>query len=207
MLARLHGQAVIEHSLDCLLEQSVGPIVVVTGSKRRRVERLIRSSRYKRRRVRLVNNPAYRSGMASSLRCGLAALPQACHGALICLGDMPDIEPRLVLRLRDAWHAGLDYVRPVSQRLPGHPVLVSRQLFPAMAALEGDGGAKAVLDGVPRDRYRLVAARDTSLRDIDTPAALRRAANARRPPTGRRSTTNQTQTRDQRYTALRSFMV
>ena len=180
LLARLAGRTVIEHSLDALHGLPVRPVVVVTGRARRRIEPVIRNARGGQPGLRLVHNPAYRQGMASSLQCGLAALPRHCHGALVCLGDMPDIEPRLVARLCATWHAGLDYVRPVGRGLPGHPVIVSRRLFPAIAALEGDRGAKTVLDAVPRARYRLIAARKAHGRDIDTPAALRRAAMAHR---------------------------
>src|SRR5262245_12563818 len=41
--------------------------------------------------VRLVHNPDYATGLASSLKAGIRALPSDCDGALILLGDMPRI--------------------------------------------------------------------------------------------------------------------
>ena len=48
------------------------------------------------RAVRVVSNPDYRTGMLSSVRCGLRALPEECEGILVALGDQPGIRPELV---------------------------------------------------------------------------------------------------------------
>ncbi len=43
-------------------------------------------------KVTIVHNPAYRGGLEHLARAGLGALPPDSDGALILLGDMPEIE-------------------------------------------------------------------------------------------------------------------
>ena len=175
LLAWLAGRTVIARSVAVLDDQPVRPVIVVTGRERQRVRRAVRAQATGSRRYRWVHNPNYRSGMAESLRCGLGALPTRCDAALIMLGDMPGIEKRTISRLCRLWRPGLDYVRPVCAGRPGHPVIVARRLFPDLARLDGDRGAKAILDQVPATRFRVLDAPAGCLRDVDTPAAARRA--------------------------------
>lgn len=145
--------------------------------------------------------------MASSLRHGLQALPQHCHAALICLGDMPSVDARTIKRLCAVWRPGLDYVRPVHADLPGHPVVVSRSLFSQLAALQGDRGAKAVLAKVSPERRRLIEAGPNCLSDIDTPAVLRRVARERRLRRGAGLAINRGDSQNQSEGVPGSFMV
>lgn len=176
MLAPLRGAPLLAHALTSLADAQLCPIVVVTGASGVRVERVARRYASTSTRLRTVHNAEYCQGMASSLRLGLRALPDSCAAALICLGDMPSIDARLIRRLRSAWHAGLDYARPIHAGTGGHPVLISRRLFAHIDQLRGDRGARAVFDQVPAARRRLIDAGPGVLADIDTPAALRQYA-------------------------------
>lgn len=179
LLAPLHGEPVLAHVLAGLEQASLHEVVVVTGAAHTRVARLVRHRAPAAAALRLQHNADYRLGMATSLQQGLRALPSACHAALIYLGDMPGLDATIVRRLRAVWHPGLDYARPVSHDRMGHPVLISRRLFAAILALDGDQGARSVFQRVPMGRRRLVPAGPETVRDIDTPAALRACARAR----------------------------
>jgi len=173
LLAPLHGVPLLAHTLQALTGAGLRSIVVVTGPSHTRVHRLCRRETGRRTRLRLVRNRDHRQGMAGSLRTGINALPDSCSAALICLGDMPCLDPRLIQRLRRSWRPGLDTIRPMHRGQPGHPVLVSRALFPALRGLRGDRGAQSVLSTVPEHRRRFLVGPYASIADIDTPAALR----------------------------------
>ena len=49
-------------------------------------------------------------GAGTSLRCGLAALPDEAEAAVVVLGDGPDLEPRAIDRVIERWRAGRDPV-------------------------------------------------------------------------------------------------
>jgi molybdenum cofactor cytidylyltransferase len=117
----------------------------------------------------------WESGMAASLRMGLESVPPDCEGVFIFLGDMPRIPVAVLQPLAEAVAAGAQAAAPAFGGRRGHPVLVSRHLFKPLLALEGDQGARAVLDRLG-DRLALVPAPDDGvLFDVDRPEDLARA--------------------------------
>jgi nicotine blue oxidoreductase len=89
--------------------------------------------------------------MGESLRSGLTSL--ATRGrtvprqALVHLVDLPDVGHEVVARLLDASGAGTEaLVRAAYQGVPGHPVLLGRDHWDAVAAdAQGDQGARRYL--------------------------------------------------------------
>ena len=96
-------------------------------------------------RLRLIHAPDHAEGMAATLRAGIAALPADVDAAFIFLGDMPLIPVTIPPRLAEALASGALAAAPVFEGRRGHPVLFSRALFKALAALKGDEGARSVL--------------------------------------------------------------
>ncbi len=131
----------------------------------------------------LVENPVAASGLASSLRLGLAEVVRAdplTPAALIVLGDQPLLGPDTIRRLVDAWRANGKSVRPryrLTPDAPGHPVLLDRSVWPRVAALEGDRGLGPLFLAQPD----LIATVDVpgSNPDVDTPADLRSLEDGR----------------------------
>jgi len=62
-------------------------------------------------------------------------------------------------------------VQPCYEDGRGHPVLFDASLFPALGALEGDVGARAVLDSVG-NTLELLGVAGLRPVDVDTPDAL-----------------------------------
>lgn len=170
LLAPLRGEALLWRTLDAILASRVRPIVIVTGHQRGRLCRSLLAYRRARGalpRMRCVHNARWRSGMAGSLQAGLAALPADLDGALICLGDMPDLRSTLLDRLRRAYRHGDDAVLPMIDTQRGNPVLLGRPLFAAVRErLRGDEGARRLIAQAPR--VRAIAASRDALHDIDT---------------------------------------
>ena len=96
--------------------------------------------------ITIAFNPAFASGLASSLKAGLSAMPLNAAGALVLLGDMPRIEPELIDALIDAFlkREGALAAAPLLERGRGNPVLLGRGLFEAAMRLDGDEGARRV---------------------------------------------------------------
>jgi molybdenum cofactor cytidylyltransferase len=114
----------------------------------------------------VVVNAEWAEGMASSMRCGIAACAGA-EAAIVALGDQPGIDPGLVGRLVEAFRAGAPLAVPVEGEERGHPVLFARALFPELLALRGDVGAR---DVVARHWEAAAKVPGRHLPDIDTPA-------------------------------------
>jgi CTP:molybdopterin cytidylyltransferase MocA len=125
--------------------------------------------------VTLVPNPDYATGLASSLRAGIRAVPADCDGALILLGDMPRIAPEHLDRLLDAFAAAPEaIVVPVHEGRHGNPVLWPRRHFADLMQLEGDAGAKRLI-AAHREHVREVPMGTSAIfADVDTPEELTR---------------------------------
>ncbi len=85
-------------------------------------------------------------GMGSSLRAGVAAAPPGCTGFLLGLGDLPALRnPTVGAVLAAARTAPLGMVFPTWRGRRGHPVWLHARYRPALLAVQGDQGARALL--------------------------------------------------------------
>jgi molybdenum cofactor cytidylyltransferase/nicotine blue oxidoreductase len=140
-------KALVELGGSLLVERAVrtatavcDPVVVVLGAQADEV----------RRRADLgpavvVVNADWETGMASSLRAGLAALPDGIDAALVSLVDMPGMTPGALERV--AARSAPDALAVATyDGVRGHPVLLGSGHWPAvMRTLTGDEGARRYL--------------------------------------------------------------
>jgi CTP:molybdopterin cytidylyltransferase MocA len=119
----------------------------------------------------LVHNPRAQTGMASSLQAGLRATRPDMEAALVMLGDQPMVGSRTVAALLRAWRReGSRPAVAVSRGDAGKwapPVVLARELWDELMTLEGDAGARQVLDRRP-ELVDTVPSVDR-LDDVDTP--------------------------------------
>ena len=88
LLADVGGTPMVRRVTQAALASTARPVLVVTGHQAAEVSAALAGLD-----VTLVANPDYATGLASSLKAGIRALPAGCDGALILLGDMPRIAP------------------------------------------------------------------------------------------------------------------
>ena len=109
-------------------------------------------------------------GMGASLAAGVGTRPQA-GGWIIALADMPWIAPETitqVARALDAQHC----VAPFHAGQRGHPIGFGNDFFAGLTSLDGDEGARRLID--PAALIRVETDDAGILRDVDTPADLAR---------------------------------
>jgi molybdenum cofactor cytidylyltransferase len=118
-----------------------------------------------------VYNPDAAAGQSTSLQAGLNSMPEDMAAALVMLGDQPLVGSRAVSVLLRSWRR--EGSRPAVAMSGGDkprwtpPVVLSRELWPELEALEGDAGARKVLDAHPELLDVVPAAGRPD--DIDTP--------------------------------------
>ncbi|MDO3433521.1 nucleotidyltransferase family protein [Rhizobium sp. CBN3] len=172
LLATFDGVPLVRKSVLNALACQCSRVYVVTGYRHDDVLEAIGDLP-----VEVVRNEDYASGMAASLRLGAArAQKDRPDGIVITLADMPAITDRHLDMLIDAFrrNGGAHVVRAVANGSPGNPVILPRLLLDAIQGLEGDVGARRLIDGhdVPRVEVEIGEA---ALIDVDTVEELHAA--------------------------------
>ena len=168
LLADLGGAPLIARTVANVLASQARPILLVVGHRSADIRAAVADQP-----LEIIDNADYATGMASSLRVGLGRVPSDADGAIVMLGDMPLIGASTIDRLvaEAADHPDAAAIVPTVGGEWAHPVLLRRALFPAVAALSGDVGARKIL--AQRSDTRLLAFNDARLLlDADDPQAL-----------------------------------
>lgn len=170
LLAELGGRALVCHAAEAALASRVSPVVVVTGHAAPAIVDGLAGLD-----VVFTFNPAYREGLSTSLRCGLAALPPVCDGVAVLLADMPLVTGAMIDTLVTAFEAGDPHpiVVPTHCGQRGNPVLWPRRFFVDLMGLSGDRGARGLIATHARDVVTIEIGEAASV-DLDTPEALGR---------------------------------
>lgn len=175
-LIRYHDALLVERAARAMRDAGCDPVHVVVGAAADQVR-----ARAELGGCLLVDNTAWREGLASSLRAGLRSLtdmpPAAAPGAaLVALVDQPKVGAAAMARLRAAYRSPRTLASATYGGRRGHPVLLGSAHFAGVArTAHGDAGARDYLRD-HQDEMTLVECGDVaSPTDIDTPADLRAA--------------------------------
>lgn len=162
------GKRLVRHVVDAAAAAACSPIIVVVGAQAESVIAALAGLD-----AHPVENPEWREGIASSLRCGIHALPEQVDAAIVLLCDQPAVSPALLQTLvATQRNTGKAIVACRWNDVVGPPALFLRERFPALLALSGDVGARSVLEN-EGDGAALVEFPDGAF-DVDTPEDLAR---------------------------------
>ncbi len=169
LMARFGEQPLIRVVTERVLASRADSAIVVSGHQAERVAAALEGLP-----IRLVHNEAYASGLASSLKAGVSAATHDARGALVVLGDMPGVTTKDLNRMIAAFEkAGSEaVVRATAHGKRGNPVILPRALFDSVMTLEGDAGARSIVESADAVDVELG---DGAALDVDTPDALAQA--------------------------------
>jgi molybdenum cofactor cytidylyltransferase len=168
LLRVFDGLPLVRHAVDAALASRCTQVLAVTGCEAESVE-----STLDRDRVSIVRNPDYATGMSTSLRCGLAALPTDIPAVLVVLADMPRVSAAHIDRIVGAFDPSRPAIlAPTFQGRRGNPVLWPRRYFAELRGIVGDTGARGLLETHAADVLSVPIETGAILADVDTPADL-----------------------------------
>lgn len=111
-------------------------------------------------------------GMGASLAWGISRLP-AWDGCLVCLADMPFVQPRTYRLLAAELTTG-NIVIPAHMGRRGNPVGFGRRFFAELAELNDERGGRKIIRRHEADVLEIPVEDPAILMDIDTPDDLGR---------------------------------
>jgi molybdenum cofactor cytidylyltransferase len=150
------------HQLRLAVPASVAVIRPGNLALRTRLERL---------GMRVVECTRAERGLGTSIACGVSACAHA-DGWLIVLADMPWILPSTFHAVAQSLAQGAPLVVPHYRGEQGHPVGFSAEFRESLRALDGEHGARSIIESAA-DRGQRMSIDDAGIvRDIDIPAHL-----------------------------------
>jgi molybdenum cofactor cytidylyltransferase len=170
-LLSIDGRPLLEVVVGHACASRLDEVLVVLGAAADEIREQVNLGR-----ARVLINTDHASGMASSLRAGLAALDGSVDRVVVILGDQPEIGDGLIDRLLGLQdRSGLPAAALSFNGLLHPPVVLERELWGDLMSLEGDVGCRAVIRARPELVASLASGQDLKHPvDLDTPEDYRR---------------------------------
>ncbi|MEU2939926.1 nucleotidyltransferase family protein [Nocardiopsis alba] len=163
-LVELGGERLVDRGVRMLAEGGCAPVLVVLGAADTRVEGAL-----------TVHNTDWSSGMGSSVRAGIDALPDSVDAVLVALADQPLVTPAAVRRLVEAYEQGARAAVATYNGNPRNPVLLGREHWSTVYSMaERDVGARPFLRAYSHLVTSVSCDDIASPEDIDTAEDLAR---------------------------------
>ncbi len=160
-LARHDGEPLVRRACRTALDAGLAPVLVVLGAHADVVGDALRDLD-----VIPIHNARWEDGMGTSLACAIRALDETVVDVAVLLADQPLITPAHVRALTAArLAAAADLAATDTGATLGVPAVFARALFPTLAALTGDRGAR---DLIARTDRRVTVPFAPAAVDIDT---------------------------------------
>ncbi|HWL12847.1 MAG TPA: nucleotidyltransferase family protein [Ureibacillus sp.] len=164
------NKPLIHYPISVAVEQKFSPLIVVGGKFTPQLQSELKEHL---EQLSIISNPAYETGMSSSLKMGIRALNEEVDGVFIFLGDQPFVAAEVVERLSKVYKEnrarGVKIVRPRYAHHPGHPILFDKSLFPQFEFLTGDEGGKRIIKANENCLIYVDIENSQLNLDIDTP--------------------------------------
>ena len=142
LLLNVDGIPLVRKSAINILNSDVTSMTVVTGFDENKIVNALSGLN-----VNFVKNINFREGLSSSLKAGLANITPTPSAVIICLADMPKIQPEHINQLIENFDPlkGWEICIPTNNGKRGNPVLIGSRFFPYIFETSGDFGAKQVM--------------------------------------------------------------
>jgi molybdenum cofactor cytidylyltransferase len=166
--ANIKGKSLLELVLDKVRKFPFHEIIIVLGYKHEEVMKTLKLEYEK-----VVINEEYEKGMSSSLKKGVLNISKDSEAFAIFLADMPLIKEESIEKVINEFNErSCLIVAPIFNKVIGHPVIFHRNLIPEIINLEGDIGAKKVIEKYKDEACFIEIDDEGVLIDIDAPKDL-----------------------------------
>ena len=165
------GKPVLRHVVENALASRLDPVIVVLGCQAE--DSLKALAGLHDSRLRVVYNPLWEGGKASSIEVGLREVPFGTAGVVSLLGDMPLVKTWLIDRVVSEFELSGQLTFPIFAApdgpKKGYPTAFPRELFGEIRALTGDDTAMDAVRAHWGEAVKIPLRDDWTQADIDTP--------------------------------------
>ena len=163
LIKEIQGIPLIKHSIKNILSSSIDELIIVLGHQKEIIEKIID----KEKKIKIVFNKNFKNGMASSIKVGLKHLSEKTDAFFICLGDMPLINSDIYNQIIKSRNQK-EIIVPIFDNQQGNPVLFAKSLKEKIMTIEGDNGAKKILEQNKNKILNIEIKNQSILKDFNT---------------------------------------
>jgi len=147
----INGVPLIERTIKNILASAVDELIIVLGHEKNLLKNIIGINK----KIKFTYNKDFEKGMSSSIKVGLDAVSKKSQAFFISLGDMPDINQNIYNKLIKSMNGYNKKLKPIHKKeifIPtfegqeGNPVLFSKFMKNKIMSIEGDVGAKKIIE-------------------------------------------------------------
>jgi molybdenum cofactor cytidylyltransferase len=164
------NKTILQNVVDTASTVNPAEIIVVLGHNAAEISEVLRDEP-----VKIVVNEEFSKGMSSSLKAALHHISPDSDTYVFMLGDQPLVTADLLqvlLQHHSASRFGITV--PVYRNKKGRPVVMDSKYREELMTLEGEIGAKQVIDAHPDDVQEIPVDSEEVIVDIDTQEEYRR---------------------------------
>jgi molybdenum cofactor cytidylyltransferase len=164
LLMPLGNQSVVEHVIDSVKSSKIENIFLVYGKNESEFKTI---SHHKK--INLIYNEKYYYGQSMSVKSALNSIGNNFQGIMFLLGDQPFIKTKTINLLIEHFNKNpLGIIVPTYQGKRGNPVIFSRDFFTQIKNIQGDKGAREVIEKNYNEVIHVPIADSFENFDIDT---------------------------------------
>ena len=163
LVKKIRDIPLIKHSVNNILASSIDELIIVLGYQKEIIEKLLD----KNEKIKVVFNRDFESGIASSIKTGLGHLSKKTEFFFICLADMPLVNHNIYNQMIGSKN-NKEIIVPTYKGQQGNPVLFSNSMKDKIMNIQGDIGAKKILE-LNKDKIFNLEINDQSItKDFNT---------------------------------------
>jgi len=151
LIKEINGMPLIKHSIKNILGSAIDEIIVVLGHDKYLIENIIE----KNKKIKFIYNDNYKTGISSSIKKGLNNISERTEAFFVCLGDMPNVNQNIynkLIKTRYNYNKKIipekkkEIFIPFFEKKEGNPVLFSKFMKEKILNIDGDFGAKKIIE-------------------------------------------------------------
>jgi molybdenum cofactor cytidylyltransferase len=151
LIKEIDGIPLIKYAVKNILGSAIDELIIVLGHEKEVIESTIE----KNKKIKFVYNDEFKNGLSSSIKTGLNHISNKSKAFFICLGDMPNVNQNIynkLIKSKIKYNKKLkpnhrkEIIIPTYNDQEGNPVLFSIAMKNKIMKIDGDNGAKKIID-------------------------------------------------------------
>lgn len=168
LLSKINKKELILISLENILKSKIKSVIIVLGKDKNKIKKILPKSK----KIKVVLNPKYKSGLSSSIKYGIKHIDLNSKYFFVSLGDMPFFSYKHYNKMIEITKKkNFTMLVPVFKKTLRNPVLFPISFVEELKKINGDSGAKKIIKNFKFRKLRFGS--EKIFQDFDSVASFK----------------------------------